>query len=429
MAAPVPEPRRIMLLKIKLPGPMPLIPPGCTVEHARFETIRDSISCEVTLTLQHRDFAPVFGGDPIPEIPHAKPFMLPGPPTDEDLDRVREAFAQKHAGYSFPQMVAAIPHAPGLQSYWQSEVGQSFLRSPGIAPIHIAHAVRVIEKEFSKHSQASLRFVLLEIPPGHGCSTILRHVSQWTLQSNDHGSVLWVCRGSSRAKQLETEIYKTKLSPERFRALPVGGTVCGFGADLVVIDAPCTFQEAQSETARARYHDWIHMAVLTRLRPGGVVVVAGPRLHRQDFASTLRTDIRLKRIVSMPTIMTGASTLERQYGEPLWPEKYSIERLLKIREEIGDAEWRAMYQQEPVANPAAVIGYEGIKPIEPDGPIIGEPILAKALPAMSAADRIADAQVFSYAESCPDCSRETPGWYVGLHGREQCQTCNPDGKK
>ena len=37
----------------------------------------------------------------------------------------------------------------------------------------------------------------------------------------------------------------------------------------------------------------------------------------------------------------------RKEGEPLWPEKYSIDDLKKMRATVGTYEWSALYQQRP----------------------------------------------------------------------------------
>ncbi|MEE8598169.1 MAG: hypothetical protein V3S69_01370 [Dehalococcoidales bacterium] len=44
--------------------------------------------------------------------------------------------------------------------------------------------------------------------------------------------------------------------------------------------------------------------------------------------------------------------LGREPGEALWPERFSRERLLKIKEALGNYWWQAMYQQNPLASMA-----------------------------------------------------------------------------
>ena len=50
----------------------------------------------------------------------------------------------------------------------------------------------------------------------------------------------------------------------------------------------------------------------------------------------------------MPAIAEEADAWRRE-GEPLWPERFPLETLGRIREAIGGAAWQALYQQRPSA--------------------------------------------------------------------------------
>ena len=46
-------------------------------------------------------------------------------------------------------------------------------------------------------------------------------------------------------------------------------------------------------------------------------------------------------------ICEGPEALGRKVGDPLWPDRYPIERLNEIRTELGPYWWSALYQQSP----------------------------------------------------------------------------------
>ncbi|MDM7921098.1 MAG: terminase family protein, partial [Pyrinomonadaceae bacterium] len=72
------------------------------------------------------------------------------------------------------------------------------------------------------------------------------------------------------------------------RAVGVGGAVTGFGANFIVIDDPVKNRaQAESKTYRDRTWDWYNDDVLTRLEPGGGIILIQTRWHHDDLAGRL----------------------------------------------------------------------------------------------------------------------------------------------
>ena len=68
----------------------------------------------------------------------------------------------------------------------------------------------------------------------------------------------------------------------------VGGAITGRGADLLIIDDPVkSVEEAESDTYRARTWDWWRGVALTRLEPGGAVILVMTRWHEDDLAGRI----------------------------------------------------------------------------------------------------------------------------------------------
>lgn len=134
----------------------------------------------------------------------------------------------------------------------------------------------------------------------------------------------------------------------------VGGPITGRGADLLIIDDPIkNAEEAISETIRENQWDWFRSTAWTRLEPGGVTVLMMTRWHEDDLSGRMKE--RLKEDVGVPyrelTLPALADSpddpLGRKIGEPLWPERLSMEFLARQKLMLGEYWWGAMYQQRP----------------------------------------------------------------------------------
>ena len=55
------------------------------------------------------------------------------------------------------------------------------------------------------------------------------------------------------------------------------------------------------------------------------------------------------RVVNLPALAETDDQLGREEGEALWPARYPLETLERIREAIGSAAWLSLYQQRPQA--------------------------------------------------------------------------------
>ncbi len=156
-----------------------------------------------------------------------------------------------------------------------------------------------------------------------------------------------------------------------FFAVGAGGVLTGRGADLLIIDdAVKSREQAYSVTERKTLQQWYESTAYTRLQPGGAVVVIGTRWHEADLIGWLLNEHSSDgwRVVSLPAIaeatgwvcklMGRGDPLGRKEGEPLWPEKYPLEALNRIRASIGSSAWAALYQGRPAPEEGAVFRKE-----------------------------------------------------------------------
>jgi predicted phage terminase large subunit-like protein len=129
----------------------------------------------------------------------------------------------------------------------------------------------------------------------------------------------------------------------------VGGPLTGRGADCLVIDDPIkNAAEARSAVVRASHWDWWETTASTRLEPGAFAMLVMTRWHQRDLAGMLlENEPGQWEEIRLPAIAEEDDWLGRAPGEPLWPERWSLERLLQVRENRSASVWASIYQQRP----------------------------------------------------------------------------------
>lgn len=157
-------------------------------------------------------------------------------------------------------------------------------------------------------------------------------------------------------------------------AAGVGGSITGRRADLVVIDDPVRSREdADSELIRDKTWDWYWSDLYTRLKPGGRIALIQTRWHEDDLAGRILANMEAGgdrwKIVNLPALATGINDpLEREIGEPLWPEWEPLEQLERKRTGFATSgnlrEWTALYQQSPTAEDGDYFREEWLRPYD-----------------------------------------------------------------
>ncbi len=225
----------------------------------------------------------------------------------------------------------------------------------------------------------SIDRLLVTMPPRHFKSETCSHLfPAWFLCNNPDKRVILAGYGSSFAEEWGR---KTRNTVEEFGDLwgvrvdhrskagdrwdieghrggmhtaGIGGPLTGRGADLLIIDDPIKDQaEAFSAVFRKRVSDWYQSVAYTRLAPGAKAVLVQTRWHDEDLAGRLLAAAREQgadtwHTVNFPAVAEEHDVLGRQPGEALFPERYSLEDLNRIRANLtNDFWWHALYQQHP----------------------------------------------------------------------------------
>lgn len=173
---------------------------------------------------------------------------------------------------------------------------------------------------------------------------------------------------SQRYRQIFPQTVLSKLNPPLHNlrttqggyryATSVGGTLTGFGADIVILDDPIKAAEASSQPVRDDAYDWLKSSAMTRFdKPGEArVIVVMQRLHNDDVIGRLKMEEGWD-LLELPAQMFGKLTIEigasrrkiLQPGDILFPQRFDEAVLEERRKELGEAAYNAQYLQRPVA--------------------------------------------------------------------------------
>src|SRR5690606_9175583 len=132
----------------------------------------------------------------------------------------------------------------------------------------------------------------------------------------------------------------------------VGNPPTGTGFNLIVIDDPIRRREdAESEAYRDKTWDWYTDDLYNRLEPGAPIILVMTRWHEADIgAQAVAAEPGRWTVLKLPAIS--------EKGEALWPQRFNLEALHRIREVMRQNEglrsWEALYQQNPTPREGSI---------------------------------------------------------------------------
>jgi predicted phage terminase large subunit-like protein len=140
----------------------------------------------------------------------------------------------------------------------------------------------------------------------------------------------------------------TLMNGGAYFAAGVHGPITGRRADLVLIDDPIkSWADAESPVFRDALHDWYRAELLARLKPKGRIVFVMTRWHEDDLAGRLFAGGDRWETLTLPALAEPGDALGRAVGEALWPEWQDEDAINRVRGEVGERSFAAMYQQRP----------------------------------------------------------------------------------
>jgi predicted phage terminase large subunit-like protein len=135
----------------------------------------------------------------------------------------------------------------------------------------------------------------------------------------------------------------------------IGGGLTGRGFNVGIIDDPVKdAEEAESLILREKVWEWYLKVFRTRAAPGAAIIVVMTRWHQDDLVGRLlqqakdHPDADQWNVLHLPAIKDG---------QALWPERYPISELNKIR--AGDPRgFESLYQGNPTIAEGQIIKRE-----------------------------------------------------------------------
>ena len=238
-----------------------------------------------------------------------------------------------------------------------------------------------IAKQLMRAERGEVKRLMIFVPPRHGKSELGSiNFPAWYLGKHPEKEIIVASYSADLAQDFGYktrnlvgsgeygELFNTRLMEDSkskakwltdekggYTSVGVGGAITGRGANLFIIDDPVkNRQEAESETTRNMIYDWYTSTAYTRLEKDAVVVLILTRWHMDDLAGRLLKKMQEDpeaeqwEVIKFPALATHDEAFRKQ-GEPLWPEKYDFDKLVKTKTTIGNYDWAALYQQTPVA--------------------------------------------------------------------------------
>lgn len=233
----------------------------------------------------------------------------------------------------------------------------------------------LIDAAFERVAAGVPTRLLLTMPPRHGKSRrAARWAPLWYLRRRPEHRVMIASYSSDLADdhgrwirdailaygpQIGIDLRPGSSAANRFDLLGteggavmagVGGGLTGKGAHLAVVDDPIKdAAEASSPTMRRRLWEWWQAVLLTRIEPGGSVILIQTRWDEDDLAGRVLAEERHRwTVIDLPALaLSEEDALGRSVGGALWPERYDEAALAEIRASVGERVWWSLYMQQP----------------------------------------------------------------------------------
>lgn len=230
--------------------------------------------------------------------------------------------------------------------------------SPGwLKPRHLERVTDAIYRATKEPIQ-----VCLSVPPRFAKTETISHGCAWSIERDDEKSneIAYATYAADLALEKSRQIqdYVSRAGvPIRarqpgnlwrthggavFKATGVGGPLTGRGARLLIVDDPVkNREEAESPVIRQKTWDWFTSTALTRIEPGGSIIVVHTRWHADDVIGRIERGEAGNgwEIINLPAIDSQ--------GLSLWPERWSVEALEKKRVLVGEYDWAALFMGRP----------------------------------------------------------------------------------
>ena len=332
---------------------------------------------------------------------------------DDEYTEGEWQFAPTPAQYQYTQpnishnnyacLVAPSPSERGLGERNLLSFTRHTLPSFAPAPFHIAYY-----EVLTRFAMGEIKKLMITMPPQHGKSEgATRRLPAFVLGQDPDKRIAIVSYNAIKARKFNRELQRImdddhyyELFPQTllagqasyqeqgrrsrnyarnsdeceivgyqgsFKTIGVGGSLTGEPVDMLIMDD--LYKDASSAWSpviRQNVADWYDTVASTRLHNDSQQLLVFTRWHMEDLAGRLLEQEGVYDpienpqgwlLVSFPAIQNRPPSEQdpRAEGEPLWPERHSLEKLLEIKGRSPTV-FESLYQQNP--QPSQGLMYE-----------------------------------------------------------------------
>ena len=300
-------------------------------------------------------------------------------------------------------LVAPSPKERGLGERNLLSFTRHTLPSFAPAPFHLAYY-----EVLTRFAMGEIKKLMITMPPQHGKSEgATRRLPAFVLGQDPDKRIAIVSYNAIKARKFNRELQRImdddryyELFPQTllagqasyqeqgrrsrnyarnsdeceivgyqgsFKTIGVGGSLTGEPVDMLIMDD--LYKDASSAWSpviRQNVADWYDTVASTRLHNDSQQLLVFTRWHMEDLAGRLLEQEGVYDpienpqgwlLVSFPAIQNRPPSEQdpRAEGEPLWPERHSLEKLLEIKGRSPTV-FESLYQQNP--QPSQGLMYE-----------------------------------------------------------------------
>ena len=304
---------------------------------------------------------------------------------------------------AFACLVAPSPSQRGLGERNLLSFTRHTLPAFAPAPFHIAYY-----EVLTRFAMGEIKKLMITMPPQHGKSEgATRRLPAFVLGQDPDKRIAIVSYNAIKARKFNRELQRImdddryyELFPQTllagqasyqeqgrrsrnyarnsdeceivgyqgsFKTIGVGGSLTGEPVDMLIMDD--LYKDASSAWSpviRQNVADWYDTVASTRLHNDSQQLLVFTRWHMEDLAGRLLEQEGIYDpienpqgwlLVSFPAIQNRPPSEQdpRAEGEPLWPERHSLEKLLEIKGRSPTV-FESLYQQNP--QPSQGLMYE-----------------------------------------------------------------------
>ncbi len=234
--------------------------------------------------------------------------------------------------------------------------------------------IRMIADKLTQIDSGKIKNLLINMPPRHGKSQFCTKIyPTWYLGRHPKDEQITASYSGDKAIEF-TRWQRNTVESDRYHDIfpkiqtcedsragrrweitaggvivgaGVDGPITGRGAKLAIIDDPIkNYEEALSEVIQDKVWDWYCSTFLSRIYEDTAQIVIMTRWASDDLSGRLIEKDGLVEnggkwhLLKLPALDAD--------GNALWPDKFSAEYLMSLRETMGEKIFMALYQQEPI---------------------------------------------------------------------------------